>query len=156
MISCIFRNEVTCSYIGQLIPAVLFFTAAIAGQMNYKLVHQKLDQMIFQQPEYSICTKKYWYPSYINTGVTLRPWIPLLWKNDKIWIPRKNRKPPQNTNMFFQPMSDFYTLVKGDCWNILDLTLWNLVRFLSFRLSGTGKCLCSESGQISVKRGNIF
>ena len=41
----------------KLTPVVLFFTAA--GQMNYILEHQKLDQMVFQQPEHSICAKKY-------------------------------------------------------------------------------------------------
>ena len=55
--------------------------------------------------------------------------------------------------MFFQLMSDFYTLIKG---LIHDLKLWNLIRVLSFLVSGTGKSLHSESGQISVKRGNIF
>ena len=54
-------------------------------------------------------------------------------------------------------MSDFYTLIMGLlCWHINDLKLWNLVRFLSFLLSDTGKKLCSKSGQISAKRGNIF
>ena len=29
------------------------------------------------------------------------------------FIPQKNQKLPQNTNMFFQPVSDFYTLIMG-------------------------------------------
>ena len=29
------------------------------------------------------------------------------------FIPQKNQKLSQNTNMFFQPVSDFYTLIMG-------------------------------------------
>ena len=46
----------------KLIPVAPFFTAAIAGHMNYE--HQKLDKMIFQQPEHSIYTRKYPYHFY--------------------------------------------------------------------------------------------
>ena len=76
-------------------------------------------------------------------------------KNSKISSPWKNQKLPPNTNMFFQPMSDFYTLFMGLLCHIHDLKLWNLVRFWSFLLSDTGKWLHSESGQISVQ-SNIF
>ena len=41
-------------------------------------------------------------------------------------------------------------------WHIHSVKLWNLVSFYSFQLSGTGKWPRSESGQISVKRDNIF
>ena len=64
--------------------------------------HQKSDKMIFQQPEHSICTKKYLYHSLNNMGVNLHPWIPFLQQNSKISIPspRKNPKLPQNINVF--------------------------------------------------------
>ena len=38
------------------------------------------------------------------------PWILLLQQNSMIWIPWNL---PQNTNMFFQQMSYFYTLIMG-------------------------------------------
>ena len=43
-----------------------------------------------------------------------------------------------------------------DCWCIHGLKLQNLDGVLSFLLSGSAKLLGSKSGQISVKRGNIF
>ena len=62
----------------------------------------------------------------------------------------------QNTNMFFNEWVTSTHLLR-DCWCIHDLKLWNLLgRFLSFLLSGTREWLRSKSGQISVKRGNIF
>ena len=54
----------------------------------------------------------------------------------KDFIPWKNWKLPQYTNMFFQPMSDFYTLIIG------------LLAHSWFEIM--------EYSQISVKRGNIF
>ena len=47
MRSCNFKNGVTWSY----------------SRANEVFEHQKLDQMIFQQPEHSICIKKYSYRS---------------------------------------------------------------------------------------------
>ena len=44
--------------------------------------------------------------SWNNAGANLRSWILLLRQNGKISFPRKNWKLPQNTNMFFQAMSD--------------------------------------------------
>ena len=69
--------------------------------------------MIFQQPEHSICTKKYSYHSWSNTGVNLRSLIPPYGKTAKNFSPWKIWKLPHNTNMFFQPMSDIYTLIMG-------------------------------------------
>ena len=45
----------------KLIPVVVFFSCN--SRANELLERQKLDQMIFQQPEHSICTKKYSYHS---------------------------------------------------------------------------------------------
>ena len=53
--------------------------------------------------------------------------------------------------MFFQPMSDFYTLIIG----LLAHSWFEIMKFsqsLLFLLSGTGKWLGSESGQISVSK----
>ena len=75
--------------------------------------------MIFKQPEHSICIKKYSYHSWNNTGVNLQPWIRSLRQTARFQSPRKNRKLPQNINMFFQPMSDIYTLIMwllADSW----------------------------------------
>ena len=96
-----FRNGVTWSYTEYEAHTSCCFLYSRNGRTNELLEHQKK------------WTKKYSYRSYINTGVTLHPWIRLLGQNGKIWIPRKNWKLPQNTNMFFQPMSDFYTLIMG-------------------------------------------
>ena len=52
-------------------------------------------------------------------------------------------------------MSDVHTCY-GIEWRIRGLKLRNLVRVLSFLLSGTGKWLGSKSGQILVKRGSLF
>ena len=85
--------------------------------------------MIFQQPEHSICTKKYSYHSWNNTGINLRSWIPLYKAKRQKFFPHKIWKLPHNTNMFFQPMSDIYTLIMGLLAHSHDLKLWNLVRF---------------------------
>ena len=62
--------EVAISEMGWLDPVLdlkfishfLFFTATIAGQMKL-LEHQKVDKMILQQYEPSICPRKYSYHS---------------------------------------------------------------------------------------------
>ena len=67
--------------------------------------------MIFQ-PEHLICTKKYSYHSWNNMGVNLCSWILPYGKTTKIPPPPwKIWKLPHNTNIFFQPMSDIYTLI---------------------------------------------
>ena len=96
----------------KLIPVVLFFTAAIlAEQMNY----------------WSIKNKTKWFSSNLNIWFALkRIHITLEITPGYIYahrsasmakrrdlIPQKNQKLSQNTNMFFQPVSDFYTLIMG-------------------------------------------
>ena len=79
-----------------------------------------------------------------------------VWQNSKIppHPPENLETASQYKHVFSTNESHLHTL--WDCWRIHDLKLWNLVRFQSFLLSGTGKQLRSESGQISLKRGNIF
>ena len=96
----------------KLIPVVVFFTAAIAGLMNY----------------WSIKNSTKWLPSNLNiqfalksVHIALKITHGLLYTHGSCFYSktvtfestRKNWKLPQNTNMFFQTMSDFYTLIKG-------------------------------------------
>ena len=78
-----FRNGVAWSYTGYEAHSSCSFLYR-CSRTNELLEHQKLDQMILQKPEHSICTKKYSYCSEINMGVTLRPWVLLIWQNGKI------------------------------------------------------------------------
>ena len=93
-----------------------FFTAAIVDNMKL-LKHQKLDKMIYQQSEHSVCTRNYSYHFWNNIERKFEhwvlPWISLLWQTRAIWIPRKKIKLPQNTNIFLWPVSNFYTLITG-------------------------------------------
>ena len=149
-----FRNGVVWSYTGYEDHSSCSFLYS-GNRTNELLEHKKLDQMIFQKPEHSICTKKYSDCSEINMGVTLRPWVLLIWQNGKIWIlPKKIENSLKIQTCFFNQWVTSTHL--WDCCHIHDLKLWNLVRFLSFLHSGTEKWLCSKSGQISVKKGNIF
>ena len=66
---------------------------------NMKLLkHQKLDKIIFQQSENSVCTRNYSYSFLNNIRGKFTHWvlprILLLWQNRVIWIPRKNLKFP--------------------------------------------------------------
>ena len=152
-----FRNGVAWSYTGYEAHSSCSFLYR-CSRTNELLEHQKLDQMIFQKPEHSICTKKYSYRSEINMGVTLRPWVLLIWQNGKIWVlPKKSKTPSKYKHVFSTNewlLRTYYGIAGAF---IHDLKLWNLhlVRFLSLLLSvtATGKCLwCSKSDQISVKR----
>ena len=55
-------------------------------------------------------------------------------------------------------MCDFYTIIthKNGRTFMVQKYIYNLVSFWSFPLSGTGKWLWSESGQISVKKGQYL
>ena len=95
----------------KLIPVLSFFTVAIAGQMNY----------------WSIKNKTKWFSSNLNIWFALKrihitleitPGYIYAHRSASMakrrdFIPQKNQKLSQNTNMFFQPVSDFYTLIMG-------------------------------------------
>ena len=106
-----FRNGVTWSYTWcKAHFSCLCFTAAITGQVN----------------SWSIKNKTKWFSNKLNIRIALkinhitleitRGYIyvhgfRLFSKTAIFQFPRKNWKLPQNTNMFFQPMSDIYTLI---------------------------------------------
>ena len=69
--------------------------------------------------------------------------------------PQKNQKLPQNTNIFFQPMSDTYTLMVLLAHSWLEIIEFSQI--LSVPVFWHWKyAALSESCQISVKRGNTF
>ena len=68
------------------------------------------------------------------------------------WITRKIENSLKIQTCFLNQRVTFKHLLWA-YWHIHDLKLWH---FLSFLLSGTEKMAVCKSGQISVKRGNIF
>ena len=58
-----FRNGVTWSYTGYKAHSSCSFPYSCNSRTYELLEHQKEDEMIIQQPEHLICTKKYSYHS---------------------------------------------------------------------------------------------
>ena len=103
--------------------------------------------MIFQQPEHLICTKQYSYHSLNKPGEIYTHGFHFYGKQQD-FIPLENRKLPQNVFSTNEWLLHTYYGVAGT------FMIWNYGIYSDF--SCTGKYLHSESGQISVKRDNIF
>ena len=98
----------------RLISVVLCFNAVIAVQINYWSIKNKKKLFSNNLNIWFVYTKKYSYHSWSNTGVNLCSLIGPYRKTAKNFSPWKIWKLPRhNTNMFFQPMSDIYTLIMG-------------------------------------------
>ena len=80
-------------------------------------------------------------------------WILLLRQNGVIWIPRKNRKLPQNTNMFFLTNDWLYKLPMGllahSWFEIMEFSLFLIIStFWHWKMAALQK-LAFSSGQTS-------
>ena len=163
-----FRNGVTWSYTGYKAHFNCSLLYHHNTRTNELLKHQKWDKLIFQQPEHLICTKKYLY----HFGVNLHSWWipPIYMAKWQDFIPRPG-KIKNNTNFcltiqlhicfFNQWVTSTHLL--WDCWHILH----DLIEIMEFSqiliipafysIALENSCIAKvQSGQISVKTGNIF
>ena len=107
-----FRNGVTWSYTGYKAHSSSFFLYSCNSRTNELLEHQNKTKWFSSNLNIWFALKRIHVTLEITPGYIYAHRSAFMAKR-RDFIPQKNQKLSQNTNMFFQPVSDFYTLIMG-------------------------------------------